>query len=140
MAKWFEFKGYLKNIRIFLYPAILIYIWLQYEYSSGNWTYDNGQSKVSGSHQNGRDEGDWIWYYSNGKKRMEGTFLNGKREGKWILWDIEGNKISETEYKNDKLNGNFIRWNTDGTIKATGIYKDDKIVNITYYDSTGIPK
>ena len=65
------FKKKLRYHRIIVVGIVLSYIWIQYEYSSGNWNYNNGQPKIDGQHINGKDEGTWTWFYQNGKKQMQ---------------------------------------------------------------------
>ncbi|MCK9480608.1 MAG: hypothetical protein M0R38_02470 [Bacteroidia bacterium] len=137
MSDQSELKKRLRYFRLIVYALLLAYIWIQYEYRSGNWDYDNGQIKVSGKNVNGKDEGTWVWYYANGKKQMQGDFLKGKRVGRWIIWDSIGNKISEVQYVNDKLNGEFVRWYSNGNIASKGLYKDDKVVWVEYLHPDG---
>ncbi|MCC7050299.1 MAG: hypothetical protein IT239_00775 [Bacteroidia bacterium] len=133
-------KENLRYLRFVIYAVILCYIWIQYNFSSGNWSYSNGQPKVDGQRLNGKDEGTWTWFYDNGKKRMQGKFNQGKRIGIWIIWDINENKISETNYFNDKLNGNFTRWYANGTKESEGIYQDDILKQAVYYNPDGTKK
>lgn len=140
MAKRSFFKNNFSYFRLIVYSLILIYIWVQYEFSSGNWSYSNGQAKLSGQHLNGKDEGVWTWFYPNGKKQMQGEFINGKRQGTWLIWDTLGNKISETNYQEDKLNGNFIRWYANGNIESNGVYNNDQIVSANYFNLDGTKK
>lgn len=137
MADRSIFKRNLRYHRLIVLGIVLSYIWIQYEYSSGNWNYSNGQPKIDGQHINGKDEGQWTWFYQNGKKQMQGTFLYGKRNGLWIIWDTNGNKLSESNYEDDKLNGKFTRWYSNGSIESEGTYKDDKLINATYYKPDG---
>ncbi|MBL7892890.1 MAG: hypothetical protein JNL63_09695 [Bacteroidia bacterium] len=140
MADRSIFKNNLRYHRIVAISIVLIYIWAQYQYSSGNWSYTNGQPKVDGQHLNGTDEGPWTWFYENGKKQMHGNFVHGKRNGTWTIWDKDGNKLSESNYEDDKLNGKFTRWYSNGKIESEGAYKDDKLISATYYKPDGALK
>ncbi|MCC7051240.1 MAG: hypothetical protein IT239_05615 [Bacteroidia bacterium] len=137
MADRSTLKKNLKYHRIVVLTIVLSYIWIQYEYSSGNWSYNNGQPKIDGQHANGKDEGQWTWFYKNGKKQMQGTFLYGKRNGLWIIWDTNGNKINESNYVNDKLNGKFTKWYSNGKVESTGSYQEDKLIEIIHYKPDG---
>ncbi len=134
MAERSGLKKNLKYHRLIVLTIVITYIWVQYNYSTGNWKYDNGQAKIYGQKQNGKDEGEWTWYYDNGKKQMQGNFENGKRNGVWTVWDTSGNKISESYYVNDKLNGKYTRWNSSGIVESDGFYKDDILVSTQYYN------
>ena len=140
MADRSTLKENLKYLRFVVYAIIIAYIWIQYEFSSGNWSYSNGQPKIDGQHVNGKDEGTWTWFYENGKKRMQGDFLHGKRHGVWTIWDTSGTKLSESHYENDKLNGNYQRWYSNGKIESEGAYKDDQLVNAVNYNPDGTVK
>lgn len=137
MADRSIFKNNLRYHRIIVICIVLSYIWIQYQYSSGNWNYSNGQPKINGQHVNGTDEGPWTWFYENGTKQMQGNFVHGKRNGIWTIWDKNGTKLSESTYQNDKLNGKFIRWYSNGKIESEGTYSDDKINSVTYYNPDG---
>ena len=137
MADRSTFKNNLKYHRIIVLTIGLIYIYVQYEYSSGDWSYTNGQAKIEGQHVNGKDEGIWTWYYANGKKQMQGPFLHGKRNGIWTVWDANGNKITEDNYENDKLNGKFTRWYQNGAIQSEGFYSNDSLKESKYYNEDG---
>lgn len=140
MADRSIFKSNLKYHRLIVLAVVLSYIWIQYEYSSGNWSYGNGQPKIDGKHVNGRDEGQWTWFYENGKKQMQGSFLHGKRNGLWIIWDMNGNKVSESIYVDDKLNGKFTRWYSNQVIESEGIYRNDELIQARYYNQDGTLK
>ena len=140
MADRTAIKKNLRYLRLIIYAVVLGYIWIQYEFSSGNWSYSNGQPKINGQHINGKDEGTWTWFYQNGKKQMQGEFLHGKRFGVWTIWDSTGNKISENHYENDKLNGAFVRWYSNGKIESEGVCKDDQLVHTTHYTTDGTAK
>lgn len=140
MADQSVWKENLKYHRLVVYIVVLIFIWATYNFSSGNWSYDNGQPKISGQKVNGKDEGTWTWFYENGKKRMEGNFNNGKRNGIWTIWDSTGVKLSKTTYQNDKLNGKFTRWYSNGKIESEGTYHNDTIHTVTYYHTDGSRK
>ncbi len=140
MADRSVLKKNLKYHRLIVLAIGLTYIWVQYEYSTGNISYDNGQAKIDGQHINGKDEGQWTWFHKNGKIQMQGVFANGKRNGLWTIWDNKGNKLSESEYKEDKLNGKFIRWYTNGKTESEGEYINDEITAVTYYNADGTIK
>ena len=140
MADRSIFKRNLRYHRLIVLSVVLCYIWIQYEYSSGNWSYSNGQPKIDGQHVNGKDEGVWTWFYQNGKKQMQGEFLHGKRNSIWTIWDTSGNKLSESNYENDKLNGKFTRWYSNGKVESEGVYADDNLSNVSYYRLDGTLK
>lgn len=127
MADRSFFKEKLRYHRVLVICIVVISIWLQYNFSSDNLSYENGQAKIEGENINGKDEGLWRWYYSNGKKQMEGRFINGKRNGIWTVWNSSGVKISESNYIDDKLNGAFTNYNDKGEVIRSGNYIDDKI-------------
>jgi len=130
-------KKNLRFYRLVVAAVVLLYVWIQYEVSSGNWSYSNGQPRIYGQRINGKDEGVWTWYYQNGTKQMEGTFVGGRRNGRWTIWDSSGNRLSETTYHNDKLEGSFTRWYPQGQIESKGIYKNDILQSITRYSPDG---
>ena len=90
--------------------------------------WDNGNHKLCGFYQNGKQTGTWTWWYFSGQKMSEGTFLNGKREGTWTWWYEQGAKEREETYKDGKLNGHATRWEANGRISGELNYKDGKIV------------
>lgn len=137
MADPSYWKKNFRHFRLIMYGLILCYIWVQYEFGSGNRSYSNGQPKISGQHVNGKDQGVWTWFYPNGKKQMQGEFQNGKRIGTWIIWDSSGNKLSESHYEDDKLNGSFIRWHSNGKKESEGVYQNDRLLNIVHYSPDG---
>jgi len=137
MAERSLFKKNLRYHRLVVLGIVLISIWVQYEFNSGNWSYQNGQPKINGQKINGKDEGVWTWFYPNGKKQMEGNFTKGKRNGLWVVWDSSGNKLSESNYLNDKLNGNFTRWYSNGKIESQGTYSNDQLVSVQRFDPGG---
>jgi len=119
----FRYNSYHKVI-----TGLAIIVWAVYHFASGNESsehYDNGQVKVYGDFENGKNHGKWIWYYENGQKKMEGTFQNGKREGLWMTWDRNGNQLTEGAYEADRLNGTYIRWNVEGDVVEHLVYKND---------------
>jgi len=90
--------------------------------------WDNGNKKLEGSYQNGKQEGSWIWWYFTGQKMCEGNFVNGEREGTWTWWYERGPKEREENYIDGKLNGKSIFWSERGQTIGESTYKNGKIV------------
>lgn len=139
MTGYSTIKAKLRYHRLVVISIVLCYIWVQYEFSSGNWSYGNGQPRIVGKHVNGKDEGTWTWFYENGNKQMQGNFSGGKRDGVWTIWDASGSKLSESNYKNDRLEGPMLQWYGNGKLKTQSIYHDDKLVSSVSYDADGKP-
>ena len=74
MADRSALKNNLRYHRIIVIGIVLIYIWVQYDYSSRSWNYTNGTPKAEGEKINGRDEGIWTWYYENRKVQMQSMY------------------------------------------------------------------
>lgn len=81
MADRSVFKQNLKYHRIVVICIVTASIWMTYQYSSADFRHNNGQSRVSGQHINGKDEGTWTWYYDNGKSRWRvPLFMENERD------------------------------------------------------------
>ncbi len=58
--------------------------------------YDNGNFKIIGEKENGKDTGEWKFYDENGRISKFGKKENGKYTGTWKYYDENGT-LSKTE-------------------------------------------
>lgn len=88
----------------------------------GEWLYEVGDEKETGSYQNGKREGLWkhythdilnfqgsytdgepngefVYYWDNGKIKEKGVYMMGKKEGSWILYDYEGIRLIQINFE-----------------------------------------
>jgi uncharacterized protein len=81
----------------------------------GDWTYDFGQYKETGTYRGGMRNGRWNSYYPDGSMRFEGEFIDDNMNGK-VTWYWPGGKIRETgTYVNGSREGDWASFNEDGT-------------------------
>ena len=110
----------------------LIVGWAIYQFSGSNSeesrVYPNGQVKVSGTHLNERNHGEWIWYYPDGTVQLQGSFDNGERTGNWSRFDENGQLIMHSIYLNNQMDGLCTEFDDKGNIIRQTEYQADTII------------
>ena len=110
-----EYKGELKEFKIFKF------------HGNGKYVYKNGDI-YEGEWKNGKKEGKGTLCYSNGDK-YEGEWKRGKREGKGIFYYKQNKKKYDGEWKNDEKEGKGILYYTDKNAfydRFEGIWEKNK--------------
>jgi len=91
----------------------------------GEWTYDFGQYKETGTYLGGLKNGSWKSYYPEGNYRFEGSFIGDNLNGK-VTWYWPNGKIRETgTYLNGSRQGDWTTFNEDGTPSIVINYQND---------------
>ncbi len=76
---------------------------------------DNGKSKVT-------------FYHENGKIAQQGMIADGKRDGEWLSYDVKGNKTAQAEYTADKKTGKWFIWTDAELIEID--YRDNRVASV----------
>ena len=80
--------------------------WLDNEWSSGTWYYDNANKRYEGDFTSGhRYHGYGISYYRNGSVEYKGMWNHGMKQGKGTLYDETGNLIHDGLWQSDEPAG-----------------------------------
>jgi len=91
----------------------------------GEWIYDFGQYKETGSYRGGLRNGIWKSYYPEGNLRFEGAFIDDNMNGK-VTWYWPNGNIRETgSYLNGSRQGDWTSFNDDGTPSIIISFQND---------------
>lgn len=91
----------------------------------GEWIYDFGQYKETGSFRGGMRNGKWKSFYADGTPRFEGDFIDDNMNGK-ATWYWPNGKVKESgTYQNGSREGDWTSFNEDGTPALIINYKND---------------
>jgi len=91
----------------------------------GEWIYDFGQYKETGSYRGGVRNGTWKSYYSDGTLRFEGDFIDDNLNGH-VTWYWPNGKVRESgNYLNGSRQGDWTSFEEDGTPALVISYSND---------------
>ncbi len=76
--------------------------------------YENGQPKMKGTYNVGKETGIFSWYYENGEKQTEGNYINGRRDGEWQEWYANGQLKGAGKYVSGLRSGQWRTWFDNG--------------------------
>jgi len=91
----------------------------------GDWTFDFGLYRETGSYRGGMRFGKWKSFYQDGTLRFEGEFIDDNMNGK-VTWYWPDGKIRETgTYLNGSRQGDWTFFSEDGTPSIVIGYQND---------------
>ncbi len=92
----------------------------------GEWEYEMGDYRETGTYKADRRDGAWKHYYTpGGKLRFEGNFVDGNPDGKHVYYYPNGKIKEEGKFIVGRKDGNWEYYNEDGIKQLTILYKDD---------------
>jgi antitoxin component YwqK of YwqJK toxin-antitoxin module len=121
---------------------------LSYSYYNGKeegWSrkwYDNKQLAEARLYHTGKKEGIHQGWWPNGKQKFEYHFLNGEHEGEAKEWFSTGKLFRVFHYKQGQENGRQQMWWEDGRVRANYVVRDGQQYGLigrklcVNYDST----
>lgn len=99
--------------------------------------YENGQLKMEGNYENGKQDGLWNMWFESGKHQCEGNYKNGKQDGLWKFYHENGQLSQELCYKDQEINGYWRKWYENGQLSNEAIIKNNRTISQICYDESG---
>ncbi len=102
--------------------------------------YDNGQLKVSGVVEDGKQEGVWRYFYADGTLKSEGAWLHDYQDGAWVYYYPNGKRKQAGNYASKLRHGAWTYWYDNEQMYCEGVYDADRQDAVwTYYREDGTP-
>lgn len=91
----------------------------------GEWVYDFGNYRETGSFKGGARFGKWKSYYADGTLKFEGDYIDDNLNGKVNWYWPNGKHKDQGNYLNGSREGDWITFNEDGTPFLIITYRGD---------------
>ena len=88
--------------------------------------FDNGQLKVSGVVEDGKQEGVWRYFYKDGTLKSEGAWLHDYQNGAWVYYYANGKRKQAGNYASKLRQGAWVYWYDNEQIYCEGVYDADR--------------